>query len=137
MNEHAACHLAGERESAEHESDAFGLQVARWVQTRLSPPVHLHSIGEHYTIYIPGSLHYLLLGIFCRFKTVSLDIDNCTVTRSNTETVSFFVDASPHKSASVAEESPQQIYRNGFVLTTLHCGGGSFSKTKLYDLTKT
>ena len=42
VNQHAACHLAGERESAEHESDAFGLQVARWVQTRLSPPVHLH-----------------------------------------------------------------------------------------------
>ena len=69
---------------------------------------------------------YLFLGFVCRFKNVSLDKDTGTFTRSNTETVSFFVEASPHRSASMAEESPQQIDSNGFVLTTLHGGGGFF-----------
>ena len=69
---------------------------------------------------------YLFLGFFCRFRNVSLDKDTGTFTPVTLRQLVFFVEASPHRSASVAEESPKQIDRNGFVLTTLHGGGGFF-----------
>ena len=81
-------------------------------------------------------------GNFCQLKNVSLDKDNGTFTRSNTdvvEKVSLLVAASRDRGTSVADRNARgqkctwtemHVDRNGFVLVTFDSSSGIFSKTK-------